>query len=538
MSNPSRHWISVRSDHDNLRLPLTEGSSVRQALDTTDLRVRAACGGMGSCGACLIQTLSGEFNQPTLAEYQKIPHEDLANGIRLACQLHPQTDCELYLQYPAPHSAWKSLDSDLNDAPSHQASGNNTITQQVYGVAIDLGTTHIRLSLWNRQTGRRIANRYSINPQIADGADVLTRLTANNQTHSSLTQIARLAIIEGIRDILCRDVGELSSILNQIGQVAIVGNTAMLTLICGNHDDSLYQPENWQHPIACLPSDVDAWKSAWHMPHADIHIVQPIAGFIGSDLLANLIATGMTQQPAPVMLADFGTNTEIALWDGQRLWITSVPGGPAFEGAGLRNGLSAEAGAIFNVVQEADGLQLHTIEAAPARGYCASGFIDAVCLLLDQQILKPSGRFAASQPGSYCLDADNPKSAIYASDIDMFQRAKASTAAAMSQLLKDANLKTGDLHTLWICGNFGRHLNLDHAIRLGLLPNVELDRIRPWANASLAGCEQYLLAADAASQTAQILDKIQVVNFGGHNEYENRFIDHLRLQPIHITEHS
>lgn len=523
--------LTVRSADHTLRLPLSADTSVRQALDTTELRVRAACGGMGSCGACLIQIVSGEFNPPTLAERQKLLPEDLAIGMRLACQLHGRSAGELYLDNPAPHSEWKSLDT----SQLYRASTNNTIDQYVYGIAVDLGTTHIRLSLWNRQTGRRIGTRYSINPQVAHGADVLTRLSVEQQAADEnrlIGEEARKAIIGGIRDILSRDMGEVSTILAEIGSVLIVGNTAMLMLICGNDTTSLHQPENWQLPIPCQPNDIDAWRKHWRMPHAEITIVQPLAGFIGSDLLADLIATNIIDQPLPVVLADFGTNTEIAVWDGQTLWTTSVPGGPAFEGVGMRNGLTAENGAICKVTKTDNNWHLQTIGGTIARGFCASGFIDAMALLVEAKLLKPSGRFAEPQPSNgYLLDSGNLHSAIFASDVDIFQRAKGSTAAAMAQLLALAGLTLSHIDTLWICGSFGQHLDLHSAFKVGLLPSIDPDRIRILANASLAGCEKMLLTTDRDSQLNAILERARTINLGGLLDYENRFVDNLRLQP-------
>ncbi len=528
--------ITVRSNEQVLQLAIDAKTSVRLALDTTELRVRAACGGLGTCGACLIQTVSGDFNPPTVAERQKLLPEDLANNIRLACQLRARSDCELYLEHPAPHSQWKSLNTDQ----LYQANANPAVTEHIWGVAVDLGTTHIRLSLWNRQSGRRIGTRYSINPQVAHGADVLTRLDAerlSDGASQAIGQEARKAIMEGIRDILSRDMGEITPILAQLGKVLIVGNTAMLALICGDNGASLYQPENWQAPIACLPTDIQTWRSDWHTPNADIVLAQPLAGFIGSDLLADLIAAAITEQPHPVLLADFGTNIEIALWDGQRVWATSVPGGPAFEGVGMRNGLTAESGAIYKVSKFNDQWLLNTVCETPARGFCASGFIDAIALLLDEKHLKPSGRFAnpVSAHG-YLLDADNPHTAIFASDIDIFQRAKAATAAAMTQLLALAQLTVNDLCALWICGSFGQHLDLHSAQRIGLLPAIAPDKVKFLADASLAGCEKLLLDPKGEAMLNSLIKRANVVNLGGVFDYENRFIDQLRLQPMSILE--
>jgi uncharacterized 2Fe-2S/4Fe-4S cluster protein (DUF4445 family) len=236
-------------------------------------------------------------------------------------------------------------------------------------------------------------------------------------------------------------------------------------------------------------------------------------------------------------LADFGTNTEIALWDGQILWATSVPGAPAFEGIGLRNGLMAETGAIYKVKKQEDSIHYQTIGGEPPRGYCASGFIDAIALLVDNKQLKVSGRFANPLPSTgYRLDSAYARTAIFASDIDVFQRAKASTAAAMAQLFAFSGLEAQDLHRLWLCGSFGEHLDLENSMRLGLLPNIAPDRVRVLANASLAGCEKLLLNPVSEARCIDIVRRARVFNLSNIQEYEERFIDNLRLTPMHLAE--
>lgn len=527
-----RHQVTVRSDDCVLQLQIARGQSIKMALDLTELRVRSACGSLGSCGACLIKITHGNFNPPTLAERQKLLPDDLASGIRLACQLKACSDAQLYLEHPAPRAHWKSIDITWQ----HTIEGDPAIKQHPYGLAVDLGTTHIRLSLWNRQTGRHLGSRVGINPQVAFGADILTRLDANHLQHETqgiLCREARQAIIGGVRDILSRDLGEITPILAAIGKVLIVGNTVMLTLICGGDSDQLYELENWHQAVTCLAEDEEAWKQEWRMPNAEISITQPLAGFVGSDLLADLFATGITQQAQPMLLVDLGTNTEIALWDGNTVWVTSVPGGPAFEGVGMRNGMQAETGAIFKVARQDSDWQLATIGNSPIRGFCASGFIDAIALLLQEHLLKSSGRFTQPQPEQgYRLATDNRHSAIFASDIDIFQRAKASTAAAMAYLLSVTNLTVSDLKCLWICGNLGQHLDLGHAIQLGLLPEMPRERIKLFTEASLAGCEAFLLNPHAANHLDTIIQSAKLINLGNLCAYEELFIENLRLQPM------
>jgi len=501
-------------------------------LDINGLRVRAACGGIGTCGACTIKTVQGRFNALTLAEWQKIPPAEREDGIRLACQLYLKSDAEVFLDNPAPSSSWKSL--DLQHWPDYHYPKFD-FKNSCYAVAVDLGTTHIRLSFWDRNTQQRIACRHGNNPQVALGEDVLTRLDVHRQREDnlqSLTQIVRDAIIEGIRDILARDIGEIKSILAKVGAVNIVGNTAMLALLSGQNGSELYDPDSWGNPIACLPVDLPEWKQSWRMPNAEITLQEPLAGFIGSDILADLIAIDITQDSKPVLLADFGTNTEIALWDGKQLWLTSVPGGPAFEGVGLQNGLSAETGAIRAVSLINNNFVLETVDNETAKGFCASGFVDAIALLRLQGDLKLSGRFLNPHPEGFLLDKTNPYTAVKAGDVDAFQRAKASTAAAMQQLLVLSGISIDNLSELWICGAFGQHLNIDNAQSSGLIPTMDGSRIKLFGNAALSGCEKMLLAPNARKITDEFRQLVHVVNLSKYPEYDDCFINHLRLKPF------
>jgi uncharacterized 2Fe-2S/4Fe-4S cluster protein (DUF4445 family) len=502
---------------------------VRVALDIAGLRVRAACGGIGSCGACLIKTASGRFSPLQAAEYLKIPLEQRQQGERLACQLYVLSDAELILDNPAPASNWKSFDvSQWPDSDLKQPHNAG----QGYGVAVDIGTTQIRLSLWHLACAKRIANRVGINPQTALGEDVLTRLDAEQQRHGaqSLTEIVRAAIIEGIRDILARDMGEIRSILPQIESLVFVGNTAMLSLLSGCPAHALYDPEQWEQVIVLPTQDFKAWQKSWRMPNSQFLLQAPLAGFIGSDLVADLIALDGMNDNEPFMLADFGTNTEIVLWDGETLWVTSVPGGPAFEGVGLINGMGAESGAVYAVTESEEDYRLHTFNQVAPLGFCATGFIDAIALLRKNGVIKASGRFAsADYQGVFCFDSENPKTGLSALSVDAFQRGKAATAAAMSYLMQQAGLAWEQLTVLWLCGSLGRHLNLQNAQNLGLLPAIAPHKIQLFEHLALAGAEKLLLNPDREQKVAAIQMRARVINLSHYPEYEEMFIHHLRL---------
>jgi uncharacterized 2Fe-2S/4Fe-4S cluster protein (DUF4445 family) len=534
-ANGKRVTLAVRAEGKLVRLNIAAGTSVRDALDTTELRVRAACGGTGSCGACVVHLLQGQVNPHTLAEYQKLTPAERAQGLRLACQLRPNGDTEIQIDHPARPSLWRSIPAaDLAPSPGKLP----TLSQHIYGVAVDLGTTHIRVALWDRKRGKRIAARRGPNPQVVFGADVLNRLDAAQarpERTAELAKLARTAIVQAVRDILARDVGEVKPMLAEIGQMMVVGNTAMLALLTEYGGDRLMDPDNWQRAVDIHPRNAPAWQALWYMPNAEISVLPPVAGFVGSDLTANLVATDLTSGPAGSLLLDVGTNTEIALWDGLTLHVTSVPGGPAFEGGGIRFGMPADPGAICRVrlAQEGHGLVCSTIGASKARGFCGSGLTDAISVLLAAGILKPSGRFTESVGDEgYRIIPNNPRSALHAMDVDAFQRAKAATSAAMTILLRQAAMGWNDLQRLCVCGAFGHTLDIAHAQAVGLLPQIDPARVELYADATLAGCERALLNEDGAALFATMTDKVHATNLSMAKGYDDCYIDHLRLRPV------
>lgn len=525
--------LIVRTAGGEQRLQAEIGESVRDLLDTTELRVRAACGGTGSCGACLVRLVEGEVNAPTLSEYTKLSAEQRDEGQRLACQLRLKGDALVQLELPAAPSPWKSLPAEeLMPSPG----GRPELSAHIYGVAVDLGTTHIRVSLWDRQAGRRIASRHGPNPQDVFGADVLNRLDAARarpERRHELARLAREAIVEAVRDMLARDVGEVSPMLAEIGEVQVVGNTAMLALLTETGIEALLDSDNWQAAIDCQPADPQAWSADWQMPNARIEVLAPAAGFVGSDLLADLLATGLVEGAAGSLLLDVGTNTEIALWDGQHLHVTSVPGGPAFEAVGLSHGLPAGSGAIRRVTRSEAGYALEVIGGGEARGYCGSGLVDAIAVLRASGEIKPSGRFTTpAGEGGRRLDPSQPGSAISGHDVDAFQRAKAAIGAAVLVLLREAGLGLADLRRLCVCGAFGRQLNIGHAQSVGLLPEIAAERVELWADASLAGCERLLLTDPDEGLLSMSVSRMSLRNMSLVIDFDRMFIDQLRLVPI------
>jgi uncharacterized 2Fe-2S/4Fe-4S cluster protein (DUF4445 family) len=334
------------------------GPSLRELLDATDFRVRSACHGLGACGLCRVRLVGSTVDALdavgafTPAEHLQIGAAGLAAGLRLACQIRPSGDATVELLDPAAPSDWRApppgLVSAVPPAPSFDRP-LPTGSSHPLGVAVDLGTSHLTLAVYELASGRRLGLRFGRNPQGHHGADVVTRLVAAEDpaTARQLAGEARVAIGAALADAAQREGFDTG----RIARVVIVGNTAMLALLTDRNHGLLLQPAHWSDTLDCAPDDSAAWGRDWGLaPGAEVEVVPPLAGFVGSDLLAGLVASDFLGGPAPALLVDFGTNSEIALWTGEMLWVTAAAGGPAFETGTGRCGMPAEAGAVYRIV--------------------------------------------------------------------------------------------------------------------------------------------------------------------------------------------
>lgn len=389
-------YLTVITAEGPRRIPFQPGLSLRDILDTTDLRVRSGCRGNGLCGLCLVAIEAGTVNPPTANERLMLQRSQLEQNIRFACQVTPREDLRIRILNAAAASIWRSLPPGaLRFAPTRIA----LAAGPAYAVAVDLGTTHISAALWDLQHGVRVAALVGPNPQARYGADVVTRLVAAGESADVARDLARSAfnaIGEALAD-MCSRHGVNS---RQIVRVAVVGNTPMLAILTETTPQALLRPASWTRELPCRLKDPQAWMNAFALhPGASVEVISPLAGFVGSDLLTGVLATGLVDHPA-ALLVDFGTNSEIALWDGKTLWVTSAAGGPAFEGSGIPCGMAAEAGAIDRVTQAPGrpGLDCHVIGNGEPRGICGSGLVDWVACLLADGRLTARGKFASPGP--------------------------------------------------------------------------------------------------------------------------------------------
>ncbi|BCB25432.1 hypothetical protein SKTS_03180 [Sulfurimicrobium lacus] len=516
------------------RIAFAPGHSLRDILDATDFRVRSGCRGIGACGLCRVRVLSGADGEATQNERLHLSEAQLAGGMRLACQFSPAHDLEIEILNPAPPSNWKSPPDRVEAYPTHSPGGKwlPPEVRHPCGLAVDLGTTNLCLSLFDLAKGHWLADRWGRNPQQNFGADIITRLAAAQESPAAAREMSDAvvaAIGEALLDIATREGFDTRRVVN----ITVVGNTAMLALLTSHNFHLLLQPEYWTRFVDCRPEETSGWIAQWGAnPLAEADVVAPLAGFVGSDLLAGLVATRFIDSAAPALFIDFGTNSEIALWNGRELWVTASAGGPAFESSGISCGVPAEAGAVFRVKCDAAGnLAWGIIGDDRAHGICGSGLVDLIACLLESGKLSSTGRFTAGETG-YAFSAGGTALTLTKNDVDLMQRAKAAVGVGILALCGHAGITLKDLRRVCVGGAFGRYLDVANAQAIGLLPPGPPERVELSGNTALAGCCDVMLSSLAAEKLSDLRIRARIVNLAQHPDFDLVFLDNLYLQPL------
>jgi uncharacterized 2Fe-2S/4Fe-4S cluster protein (DUF4445 family) len=405
----------------------------------------------------------------------------------------------------------------------------------VYGLAIDVGTTHISLSLWDLKLGRRLSARMGVNPQECYGMDVVTRLIAAGQSRENAKRLRQM-VLDSVHDALLDMCSRNGIYPEDIVRGVFVGNTPMLTLLTESDPKLLLQPANWAQPIHCCLDDHRSWAYTMGIdPDATIDVAPPLAGFVGSDLLVGVVATRLMDCPGGLLI-DFGTNSEMALWDGETLWVTSAAGGPAFEGNQTQCGMPAETGAICCVDNEQNPKEFRyrVIGGGDAKGICGSGLIDLIAILRSRGDLTATGRFVVPDSENGFVVQNNPHIRLTKRDVDMFQRAKAAIGVGVTTLLVKARMSVGDLGRICVCGAFGQNLNVRNAQSVGLLPEIPLDLVELCGNTALAGCERLLVSRSESENLKSICERATVINLAQSSDFDSLFLESLYLQPLKV----
>jgi len=469
---------------------------------------------------------------PTLAD-------QTADLQRVAGALHQQHGiADVWASLPA----LRSLRTALRNGDWHVAlalSGNEIIAAypgkapRPVGLAVDVGTTKLACYLIDLETGQTLAAKGVMNPQIAYGEDLMSRLEAVmvDPTNANLMQKEVIESINGIAAELCQAQKLTTS---HLLDVCLVGNTAMHHLLLNLPVHALALSPF----VAALssPLDVEAQQiGLLAAPGARVYLPSPIAGFVGSDHLAFLLAAGFGEDERTRLGVDIGTNTEIVLQAKGSIVSSSTASGPAFEGAHIHCGMRAAPGAIERVSINANGSVHCGIigDVAPV-GICGSGVLDAVAEMRKAGIINKRGRMVPGMPGVSSEDGRLPTFLLAAGsngqrdviieqeDIDQILLAKGAIRAGINILMSHLGVGSEEIDEIVIAGAFGSYLNPTKAMRIGMLPDVPLDRIRVVGNAAGAGARMMLASTEArrlARSLAGRIEYLELATFPGFNKY-------------------
>lgn len=474
------------------------------------MKMEALCGGHGKCGKCKIFA-RGSLSPVSDSERDLLSEKELAHGIRLACLTRAVGDCEI-----------ASIQSAQNGQMIAQAEPPKTEIKPgftTYGVCVDIGTTTLAARLYDTH-GTLLAEDARLNPQSSHGADVISRIEAAMEGADA--DLAT-AIRGALNDIFSR-LAELAKInAGRIDGVVLTGNTVMLSLLTGESTEPLSHAPFATRRLFGETLTAEALDLHMLSKSTPVYLPPCISAFVGADTVCAILATALCDEKT-AMLADIGTNGEMALWHDGELTVCSVAAGPAFEGVGISMGMRANAGAI-DKVSIVNGIPFaHVIGELPPVGICGSGLLDAASCMLDLEILDESGYL--EEPF-----AISPPVWLNQRDLRMLQLAKSAVCAGLITLMKSKGLYPDQISALWVAGGFGAYLNPRSAVRIGLLPKALAERMNAVGNAALTGASLLLLNTDARDTASKISTRAVTLSLAESPIFAERYISCMALKP-------
>jgi len=596
-----------------LRVRVPPGVSLFDAASWNGVAIDSTCGGHGTCKKCKIRIADGDMPASSL-DARAFSADELRDGWRLACRALADTDVQVevpplvtrpkaatvgvgrqvilrpaaqkrYLELAEPSLSDQRTDiervlaqiDDLElrvDLGALRGLGQRLraadfkvtavivddvlvdvqpgdTTDRLLGIAFDLGTTTVVATLLDLGTGTPLAVASMLNKQQPFGADVITRISATMLDPAALDTLGRLAH-ETLAELALEVCARAEADPADVTEISIAGNATMTHIALG------IDPE----PLGVAPF-IMAARTLPEVLAADLHVpahprarafVFPAFGaYVGGDITAGLLASGMNRDARTRLFIDIGTNCEIVL--GNRDWLlgTAAPAGPAFEGAAVRCGMRASDGAIEAVTINPDGLGLTVIGDAQPLGLCGSGLVDAVASLIAARLIDKTGRLVSEEAAATLAPAVAPRlttlgqervfvlhwsgdpgdvsDSIYLSqrDIRELQFAKAAIATGWQVLLDEAGLDARDIQQVLLAGSFGSYLSPGSAIALGLVPRLPVLRVVSAGNVAGEGAKMALLSIRERAAALALLEEVRYVELSDRDGFNDAFAEQLQF---------
>jgi len=415
------------------------------------------------------------------------------------------------------------------------------------GVAIDLGTTKIAGYLADLSNGHILAADAIMNPQISYGEDIVSRIANAIRSPVEGVRLQELAVA-AINQLVVDLCGLVNAEAEEIVEVVVVGNTAMHHLLLRLPVDQLaYVPflpaVSGAHDIKARDLGLDI------APGAYVHLLPNIAGFVGADHVAMLLATEVWQAEEVVVALDIGTNTEISLVNNGQIASVSCASGPAFEGGHIKDGMRAASGAIERLRIVDNKIQYQTVDEMPPVGICGSGILDAMAQLYLAGIIDKGGRMRGDHPQvrtrnqhhEFVLVSEeeqdgHPAIVITQQDIRELQLAKAAIRTGIQVLLEANSRSEEEIGQVVIAGAFGSYVDVASAVTIGMLPSLPLDRLRQVGNAAGMGAKLALISCSKRSEARAIASHVHYIELATAPNFMQTFTEASHIGRYRMTQ--
>ncbi len=603
--------VEIRKKDGILSMAAQEGDNLLQILRNNGISLDTPCGGKGTCGKCGVK-VSGIAGDPSGSERKLLGSSRLEKGYRLACSCAITSDTivytdddineaaiitagvqrdicidplagKIYVELVPPDIENQTPDMERLLTESDLAAGHDVLpllrqlpavlrasdykvtvveadgkliaaepgntTGSLYGAAFDIGTTTVASYLYDMKNGALKAVGSMLNPQRKYGADIISRINHTKQSEKNLIEMREL-ITGCINELLRKLAGDAGISCEEIYQAVFSGNTTMLHFLNG-FDASALAVSPFI-PVTCRSLQLSAAQSGIAINSNGIVTDIPcVSAYIGADTVAAVLSSGMYEQDGVSLLVDIGTNGEIVLGGSEWLMACSTAAGPAFEGAGIRCGMGGVTGAIDSFASGPDYKYTVIGNSAP-RGICGSGIIDAVAVLLDEEIIDETGRLAGDNGDSLpaevrkrLVDIDTMKAFMIAAendgtpgepivvtqkDIREIQNAKAAIAAGIDTLLHSAGVGYDRIKKVYLAGGFGSSIHISSAARIGLLPGSLEDRVVAIGNASGSGAAECLLSRSMLKASEAIAKKIRYIELSASAYFTEKYVENMLFE--------
>ncbi|MDP6793930.1 MAG: ASKHA domain-containing protein [Verrucomicrobiota bacterium] len=537
--------MSVTVQIDSHRIESDAGVTLFGLAKRMNVRIPTSCSGNGNCRECLVEIAEG--GERLSARTSEEDH--LQGDFRLSCratveansgEIHCHTLQRGAIQIEERGVCLPCLDKAPPLGPAVTRDGDRVLldgeeidrtTGPLHGLAVDLGTTTVSLRLVDLETGRVKASQSFENPQRFGGSDVLARVKFDTDQGGRLLR-------RTLAGYMSRAIESFGVPAGSIYEVVLVGNPVMCDLFFGL---DVYPLGQMPYRSVTEQAFRDGQRPGTHLakrgkqsllpihPDGRVYILPLIGSHVGSDMAACLLSTGLAREERTVAVMDIGTNTELVIGNRHKLQAASCPAGPAFEGGQIQCGMPALEGAIERVQLEPEW-ELGVIGGGRPTGLCGSGLIDLLGELLRIGRINSCGRFT-DDSDRFWIDAEND---VYLTEEDISQlaQAKAANVAGLHLLHQNYGIDFSDLDVFYLAGGFARHIDLGHARRIGLIPDLPDERIVQVGNAALEGATLALLSVAAREEIDQLVRRIEHVELETFPEFFHCFAEGAQFVPF------